>query len=169
MINQELINIEANDAGGEMDPHGADQRGNPLGGLMFSNAWGDGYQQVIEWHNFMGGRTFCLKACDPSGPNAASYCEHIFDRIGCYYNAPGKYEVGTFESCLGDNQDFPGIYTGEDGLTSTYTQPPEELGPITTTPYSVRIPASSSCVPFDPSSWTDAVRSVYCSSYIRTA
>jgi hypothetical protein len=55
-INQALINIAANDTGGEMDPHGADQRGNPMGGLLFSNAYNasngnpNNYIQVIEWH-----------------------------------------------------------------------------------------------------------------------
>ncbi|KAG8918960.1 hypothetical protein FRC01_001558, partial [Tulasnella sp. 417] len=113
-INQALINMTPDDGGGEMDPHGADQRGNPLGGLVFTNAWGAGYTQVIEWHNFMGDNLFCLKACDPAGPNAARYCEHIFDRIGCWYNAPAAYLDGEFSSCLGESQDFPGIYTGAD-------------------------------------------------------
>lgn len=39
-IDQTQINIEADDEGGELDPHGADQRGNPLGSLMFSTAFG---------------------------------------------------------------------------------------------------------------------------------
>ncbi|CAG7854996.1 SubName: Full=Uncharacterized protein {ECO:0000313/EMBL:CCA70589.1} [Serendipita indica DSM 11827] len=155
-IRQERINIAADDSGGEMDPHGADQRGNPLGGLLFSNAWGGGYVQAIEWHNFMGGGVFCLKACDPRGPNAARFCEHIFDRIGCAYNAPAAYEDGVFESCLGENQDFPGIYTSN-GVVMTYTQPPESLGPISVRPYEPRIPASSSCTPYTSSAlYTDA-------------
>lgn len=147
-INQALINMTPDDGGGEMDPHGADQRGNPLGGLVFTNAWGSGYQQVIEWHNFMGDNLFCLKACDPKGPNAAHYCEHVFDRIGCWYNAPAAYTDGEFSSCLGDSQDFPGVYTGADGVVSTFTQPPESLGPIATMPYTPKTPASSSCTTF---------------------
>lgn len=155
-ITQNLINIQADDSGGELDPHGADQRGNPLGGLLFSNAWGGQFTQAIEWHNFMGGGTFCLKACDPAGPNAARYCEHIFDRIGCQYNAPAAYVDGKFESCLGDNQDFPGIYT-VNGVAQTYTQPPESLGAIQSMPYTARIPASSSCVSHDPATlWSGA-------------
>lgn len=47
------------------------------------------------------------------------------------YNAPANYEEGVFESCLGDNQDPPGIYTGANGQVSTYQQPPESLGVIT--------------------------------------
>ncbi|KIM22833.1 hypothetical protein M408DRAFT_332704 [Serendipita vermifera MAFF 305830] len=151
-IQQDLINIDATDSGGELDPHGADQRGNPLGGLLFSNAWGGGMVQAVEWHNFMGGGTFCLKACDPSGAHAADYCQHVFDRIGCQYNAPAAYVDGTFLSCLGDNQDFPGVYTDATGATITYQQPAESLGAITTIPYSARIPASSSCTTYESAS-----------------
>ena len=53
-IDQTQLNLKSDDWGGEMDPHGADLRGNPLGGLVFSNAWsGDNkndYKQVIQWH-----------------------------------------------------------------------------------------------------------------------
>lgn len=53
-IDQALINMNADDYGGELDPHGADLRGNPMGGLLYSNAWSNGdnssYTQVIEWH-----------------------------------------------------------------------------------------------------------------------
>lgn len=53
-IDQTQTNLKADDTGGEMDPHGADLRGNPLGGLVFSNAWSGGnktdYKQVIQWH-----------------------------------------------------------------------------------------------------------------------
>ena len=55
-IDQSLINIAPEDYGGEMDPHGADLRGNPLGGIVFSNAWsGDNntYVQAIEWHKYV--------------------------------------------------------------------------------------------------------------------
>ncbi|KAG8817802.1 hypothetical protein FRC17_011085 [Serendipita sp. 399] len=151
-IKQDYINIAADDSGGELDPHGADQRGNPLGGLLFSNAWGGDYIQAVEWHNFMGGGTFCLKACDPSRPNAARFCEHIFDRIGCQYNAPAAYRDEEFTSCLGDNQDFPGIYTDSAGATQTYTQPPESLGAISTIPYQARVPASSQCTTYQSAS-----------------
>jgi len=150
-IQQDLINIAADDSGGEMDPHGADQRGNPLGGLLFSNAYNGQFQQVIEWHNFMGGGAFCLKACDPAGPNARRYCEHIYDRIGCLYNAPAAYEDGAFLSCDGENQDFPGIYTDAAGAVQTYTQPAESLGEISTMPYDPRIPATSNCQTFESS------------------
>ncbi|KAG6897273.1 hypothetical protein C0992_002925 [Termitomyces sp. T32_za158] len=150
-IDQSKINIAAGDSGGEMDPHGADLRGNPLGGLVYSTAYTSSknkYVQVIEWHNFMGSNTFCFKACDPSRPNAAKYCQHIYDRIGCEYNAPSNAKDGVFESCKGDNQDFPGIYTDAQGNVQTYTQPPESLGDITSIPYVARVPASSDCVQY---------------------
>jgi hypothetical protein len=148
-INQILVDIATSDSGGELDPHGADQRGNPLGALLFSNAWTGDFVQATEWHNFMGGGTFCLKACDPSKANAPRYCEHIFDRIGCQYNAPAAYVDDVFLSCDGDSQDFPGIYTDASGVVQTYTQPDEALGPISTMPYTAKIPASSNCQTFN--------------------
>lgn len=151
-IDQRLVDIASDDSGGELDPHGADQRGNPLGALLFSNAWGGNFQQAVEWHNFMGGGQFCLKACDPAGAHAADYCQHVFDRIGCQYNAPAAYVDNVFLSCLGDNQDFPGVYTGADGVVTTYQQPAESLGAISTMPYTARIPASSSCTTYESAS-----------------
>jgi hypothetical protein len=159
-IDQTAINLRANDTGGEEDPHGADQRGNPLGALMYSSAFntagGPAYTQVIEWSYFVGAGVFCYKACDPAGPNAAQLCQRvclslpchaliavdtglemcditdIYDRIGCTYNAPAHYETinGTFQSCQGENQLPAGTYV-ENGVTKTYTQPPESAGPIT--------------------------------------
>lgn len=97
--------------------------------------------------SFLGSNFFCLKACDPAGPNAARFCEHIYDRIGCAYNAPNNARNSVFESCQGQNQDFPGVYV-QNGATLTYTQPPESLGPITSIPYTPRVPASSNCAQF---------------------
>ena len=159
-IDQKLINIESADFGGEMDPHGADLRGNPLGGLVYSTAWSGNnntYQQVLEWHNFMGANQFCFKACDPAGQNDEKFCEHIFDRIGCAYNAPNAAKNGTFESCQGDNQDFPGVYT-QGGQTLTYTQPPEGVEP--SPPYTARVPSSSNCQQFDSASLYTALATV---------
>jgi hypothetical protein len=49
-INQALIDLDPTDFGGEMDPHGADLRGNPLGGIVFSQAFSGQFVQVVEWH-----------------------------------------------------------------------------------------------------------------------
>lgn len=130
------------------------QRGNPLGGLVFSNAFpsnngvNTSYQQVVEWHNFMGSSMFCIKACDPSVSDSTKYCQNIFDRIGCAYNAPAAYVNGTFLTCDSDNQDPPGIYTDASGAIQTFTQPAESLGPISTMPYTPKVPASSNCVTY---------------------
>lgn len=78
-VNQTQLNIIDGDTGGELDPHGADQRGNPLGGLLFSTAFngtgGNGTSQVIEWTQFIGGSRFCLKACDPSYADGPKMCQ----------------------------------------------------------------------------------------------
>jgi hypothetical protein len=50
LIKQEQIYIDPSDSGGELDPHGADQRGNPLGGLLFSKAFNGNWVQAVEWH-----------------------------------------------------------------------------------------------------------------------
>jgi len=150
-ITQDLINMQTSDEGGELDPHGADEMGNPIGSLIFSNAWSNGnnnsFIQAIEWTNFMGGNMFCLKACNPAGTNPAGYCQHIYDRIGCDYNAPAAYVNGTFEKCDSDSMELPGVYVSN-GVTLTYFQPAESLGPITTVPYTPTIPSSSNCVTY---------------------
>ncbi|KDQ52651.1 hypothetical protein JAAARDRAFT_39905 [Jaapia argillacea MUCL 33604] len=162
-IDQTQINLLANDSGGELDPHGADLRGNPLGGLMYSNAFpsnagnNNSFEQVIEWHNFMGGGAFCIKVCDPAGAHAADYCQHVFDRIGCAYNDPNQAQNGTFEVCDSDDADYPGVYTAN-GTVMTYVQPAESLGAISTMPYQPKVAASSNCVTYQSSAlYTDLV------------
>jgi len=167
-IDQSKIDILPGDFGGEMDPHGADGKGNPMGGVLYSQAFSGGnansaWRQVVEWHNFMGGNVFCLKACDPSNADGPKYCEHIFDRIGCHYNAPAAYVNGTFESCESDNQMFPGHYVSN-GRTLTYTQPPESLGPISTMPYDPVPPASSQCTQYTSASIYSALPRVNAAS-----
>jgi hypothetical protein len=94
----------------------------------------------------MGGGAFCFKVCDPTQNNVSTpYCLNTYDRIGCAYNMPNNAQNGTFESCEGDLQDVVGVYT-TNGQVTTYTQPAESLGAITTIPYTPRVPASSNCV-----------------------
>jgi len=150
-MDQTQFDIQAGDYGGEMDPIGADQRGNPLGGLMYSTAFqGNSTRnntlptQIRYWTNFMGSDTFCIKLCDPNDPLGPRQCEHIYDRIGCAYNMPASYTNQTFESCEGDLGLLPGVYR-QNGQTLTYTQPPESLGVITTIPYVAEIPPTSNC------------------------
>jgi len=152
-FDQTQLNMAAGDYGGELDPHGADLRGNPLGGLMYSNVYpanntdNNTYTQIIDWTNFMGGNTFCIKICDPSGSNQQGYCQNIYDLLGCEYNAPSNVVNGTFEACDADDMTPVGIYV-TNGVTMTYSQPPESLGPITSVPYTPVVPSSSNCVTY---------------------
>ncbi|TFK98552.1 hypothetical protein BDV98DRAFT_512086 [Pterulicium gracile] len=159
-LDQTKVNIQSGDGGGEFDPHGADVRGNPLGGLMYSNAFsggGENYQQVIEWSLFIGADAFCFKVCDPAMEDDDHFCEHIYDRMGCTYNMPNQAQNGVFEACLGENQDYPGTYV-ENGQTLTYTQPayPTLVEPT----YTPRIPGSSSCETFQSAELFAALASV---------
>ncbi|KAI0754246.1 hypothetical protein C8Q80DRAFT_1093605 [Daedaleopsis nitida] len=126
------INIPAGDEGGELDPHGADGNGNPIGGLVFSSAFGD-VAQMHEWTNFMAATEFCIRACK-DGPNAPALCQHIYDVMGCAWNMPGNYAAGSFDSCKGDTGEPMGVYG-----SSTFHQG----DPVT--PDAHPAPATSSC------------------------
>lgn len=80
-------------------------------------------------------------------PDAGRLCYNQLDRVGVAYVCPNSAQDKVFEVCDSDNQDFVGVYT-TNGVTTMYTQPPESLGPITTMPYTARIPASSNCVQY---------------------
>jgi hypothetical protein len=112
LIDQTKVGIKSGDGGGELDPHGADLAGNPLGGLVFSNNLPSSKDnstiiQVNNWSNFMGGNQFCFKACDPS-VKGANWCENRFDTQGCFFNMPASYKENEFTSCQGENQAPPG-------------------------------------------------------------
>jgi len=151
-MDQTQLNIAAGDYGGELDPHGADLRGNPIGGLMYSNAYPAGntntnaYTQVIDWNSFVGGDIFCIKICDPasSQDDQNMYCQNIYDELGCTYNMPNNGQDGTFEVCDSDDMAPVGIYTSA-GQTLTYSQP--YTGTISV-PYTPTPPASSNCVQY---------------------
>ena len=81
-LDQTVIGVQAGDGGGELDSGGQDQRGNPIGGLVYSNSLPSSNGQIIQsrtWHYFIGGNQFCFKACDPNAPDAANLCQHIYD------------------------------------------------------------------------------------------
>jgi len=129
--NLTMINIPAGDEGGELDPHGADGNGNPIGGLVFTSAFGP-LEQIHEWTNFVAFNEFCFRACKP-GPMAATFCQHIYDVMGCDWNMPASYDPG-FESCQGDSGEPMGVYG-----SSTFFQGQ----PVT--PAGHPAPSSSSC------------------------
>ncbi|BGP15856.1 hypothetical protein JCM10213_005658 [Rhodosporidiobolus nylandii] len=149
-IDMTALGLAADDTGGELDPHGADLAGNPLGGLVYSSGLPTGDNktetQVIEWNNFVGAGTFCLKLCDPS-VTSPNYCENKFDLLGCAYNMPAAYEDKVFLECDADLQDVVGTYTGSDGKTSTWSQP-ESLPATSTLPWTPVVPKSSNCVTY---------------------
>ena len=53
-IDNTAIGLASNDTGGELDPHGADLQGNPLGGVVYSNSIPDATNgaltQVNNWN-----------------------------------------------------------------------------------------------------------------------
>ncbi|GAA5970907.1 hypothetical protein JCM11641_004503 [Rhodosporidiobolus odoratus] len=146
-IDMTALNLMADDSGGELDPHGADLAGNPLGGLVYSSGLPSGdnqtEMQAVEWNNFVGSGVFCLKLCDPT-VTSPNYCQNKFDLLGCSYNMPAAYEDNVFLECDGDLQDEVGTYTGTDGSTTVWSQP-ESLPATSTLPWTPRIPASSNC------------------------
>jgi len=141
------LSLDPTDEGGELDPHGADLQGNPLGGVVFSNGTTDSdgttLTQVFNWNTFVGGNQFCFKACYNS-ITSPDYCENRYDLVGCDYNMPSAAQDGEFTSCEGDVQDVVGVYT-TNGQTLTWSMP----DPLTTSPpYTPRIPSSSNCQTF---------------------
>ncbi|WWC97398.1 hypothetical protein V866_004277 [Kwoniella sp. B9012] len=128
--------IPAGDEGGELDPHSWTGLGNPQGGLVFTNAFSGSYEQTHEWTSFMSSNEFCIRACR-DGPNAAAYCEHIYDVLSCSFTIPGDMGDG-FDQCLGAPTDeAPGVY---DGVTFHQGDP--------TTPAPHPAGATSQCTPY---------------------
>ncbi|GAA5897393.1 uncharacterized protein JCM6883_006686 [Sporobolomyces salmoneus] len=148
-IDQTVLGMTKDDFGGELDPHGADLLGNPLGGLVFSSGLPAGdnstEQQVVEWNNFIGAGYFCFKLCDPSYNDGHNYCQNRYDLLGCNYNMPAAVKDGEFTECDGELQDEVGVYT-TNGQVSTWAQSPE--GQVQSPPYTPRVPSSSNCKTF---------------------
>jgi len=113
------LNIPKGDPGGELDPHGYDGNGNPIGGLVFGTAFNGTLRQYHEWTNFMGANFFCFRVC-LDGPEAPKYCQHIYDTLGCGWNMPGNYSEG-FDDCQADPTEPMGIYV-TNGVTTTFHQ-----------------------------------------------
>jgi len=180
-IDQTMINLAALDSGGELDPHGDDEQGNPIGGVVYSNGFtkssgtfqqqltsgtnttGVGETQVIEWVNFIGNGLFCFKACNPSYPQATSLCNHIYDEIGCQYNAVANYGTinNTFQVCDSDDMTPPGVYTGANGQVTTWVQP---FTGTVSVPYPTPTLASSNCVTYTSSLLYQAAATYFPSS-----
>ncbi|KZT57893.1 hypothetical protein CALCODRAFT_495529 [Calocera cornea HHB12733] len=132
------LNIPAGDGGGELDPHSWTGLGNPQGGLVFGETFG-GIQQYHEWTNFMSADEFCFRAC-VDGPEATTYCQHTYDTMGCEWNMPANYDIGSFTSCEADNGAPMGVYG-----TSTWDSTCQQTQCAGGTPDAQAPPASSMC------------------------
>lgn len=122
------INIVDGDTGGELDPHGAKNLGNPIGGNVTTNlATG---QDVFyeEWMSFISFDQFCLRICtaEVNGTTTALQCEHELDIMGCrWVMAITDFEASRttgFTECEGEVAMAPGLYPLKNGTTSTFRQ-----------------------------------------------
>ncbi|GBE82507.1 hypothetical protein BKA93DRAFT_891354 [Sparassis latifolia] len=174
LLNQANVNMQASDYGGELDPHGADGNGNPIGGLVFSTHSFAGASdnttlgQLTEWTSFIGGNQVCFKGCNPAdvGGWNTGLCNNIYDEIGIAYNCPGTVTNGTFMVCDADPMSPVGIYTSN-GVTMTYSQPAS--GVITSMPYTPTVPATSNCVTYKSTDLYTDLASVTASSQSTTS
>ncbi|KAL7414281.1 hypothetical protein BDY24DRAFT_361243 [Mrakia frigida] len=117
------INIPYGDDGGELDPHGAENLGNPIGGNVTSNVSGEDVFYE-EWMSFMSYNRSRFRICtaETDDISAALQCEHELDVMGCQFVMPGDYTNNSFTSCDGDAAVAPGLYPQADGSTSTFRQ-----------------------------------------------
>lgn len=117
------INFKKGDYGGELDPHGATGKGNPIGGNVTSNVTGKdvSYQ---EWMNYISHEMLCFRICTAGNDqiSPAKECEHTLDKMGCRVIMPGNYEKDeVFDECEADAAYPPGVYVS-DGKSSTFEQ-----------------------------------------------
>ncbi|PWN37777.1 uncharacterized protein FA14DRAFT_159660 [Meira miltonrushii] len=117
------IGIQAGDEGGELDPHGATNMGNPIGGNVTSNVSG---QDVFyeEWMNYVSYQQVCVRVCIAGSEIAPTplECQHTLDEMGCNWVMPGDYSDNSFDTCEGDSAYPPGLYPQGNGQTSTFQQ-----------------------------------------------
>lgn len=78
------IGMQAGDEGGELDPHGATNMGNPIGGNVTSNISGtDVFYE--EWMNYISYNMVCFRVCIAGSDIAPTplECQHTLDEMGC--------------------------------------------------------------------------------------
>ena len=77
------LSCPSTDSGGELDPHGADLQGDPLGGVVYSNATSDSTDGSLVHLNVFVGRlwAFLLKNCDNS-ITSPDHCLNTYDLVG---------------------------------------------------------------------------------------
>ncbi|KAJ7450032.1 hypothetical protein B0H11DRAFT_2289393 [Mycena galericulata] len=126
--------------GGELDPHGATGLGNPIGGNVTADV--DGIDEPIaEWMLDIDFIQYCFRACTNANLicSAAFMCWHELDVMGCEFVMPGTYNPPAkrvtrtshtwYPTATVDGttlfstfaQFFTGVFTGNDGLPTSYT------------------------------------------------
>jgi len=120
------VNIPYGDSGGELDPWGAENLGNPVGGNATSNVEGRDVW-YMQWMSFISFDQYCLRICTAENATntAELQCEHELDIMGCQFvMAIGDYysSNNTFTSCDGAAAAPPGLYPLANGSTSTFRQ-----------------------------------------------
>lgn len=116
------INFKPGDTGGELDPHGATEQGNPIGGNVTSNISGkDVFYE--EWMNYVGHNIMCFRVCTAGSDQAppTTECQHTLDEVGCMWVMPGDYTPDVFDTCEADPAYPPGVFVSG-GSTSTFQQ-----------------------------------------------
>lgn len=120
------VNIPYGDSGGELDPWGAENVGNPIGGNATSSVSG---QDVwyMQWMSFISYDQYCLRICTAENATntAELQCEHELDIMGCQFvMALSDFYTSnnSFTSCDGDVAAPPGLYPLANGSTSTFRQ-----------------------------------------------
>lgn len=117
------IGLPSGDYGGELDPHGATNMGNPIGGNVTSNVSGkDVFYE--EWMNYVSFEQVCFRVCIAGSDVAPTplECQHTLDEMGCNWVMPGNYADNSFDTCDGDAAYPPGLYPQGSGRTSTFQQ-----------------------------------------------
>ncbi|CAO1637585.1 unnamed protein product [Sympodiomycopsis kandeliae] len=104
------INIAPNDEGGELDPYGAQLLGNPHHSHILTRAWSGQFEEVKEWHMFMGAKEFSFRICRNVSKRNKEYCNNRYDEQGSQWVDPGRYENGVFEACDAEAGEPPGTY-----------------------------------------------------------
>lgn len=120
------IHMAPGDEGGELDPHGATNMGNPVGGNVTSNVV-DGKTDVFyqEWMNYVSATDMCFRVCVAGSADATpeQVCQHTLDEMGCQWVMPQADPTYDFETCEADAAYPPGLYPKHnDQTTSTFQQ-----------------------------------------------
>lgn len=155
------VNIPAGDTGGELDPHGEKNEGNPIGGNVTTNLATGQDTFYEEWMSFVSFDQFCLRICTAGTDkvNSGLQCEHKLDIMGCRFvmAIPDLYATnGTFTFCEGEPAAPPGLYPLPNGDFSTFRQrwtdknvPPQyTVGDLVTPGAPAYWPKTSNCQTF---------------------